>query len=282
MSNPVQPAIFQHGADMGVSRGTTNADVKVVVEFSNVEKTYADGTYALAPVDLRIHDQEFISFIGPSGCGKSTLLKLGANLMTPSNGLVHWWGGGSEKIGTEGCNLSFVFQQPTLMPWASIAENVSLPLKIEGRVPKKEAAARVEEALLLVGLDKFHHHLPRQLSGGMMMRASIARSLVTTPNMLFMDEPFGALDEFTRNDLDNNILSLWKERGLTVLFVTHSISEAVFLSTRIIVMSSRPGRVFSEVRIDEPYPRGEQFRTSSSFAEFCRQLSLELYNATHA
>src|SRR5699024_11025902 len=143
-----------------------------------------------------------------------------ANLMAPSNGTIRWWGEGADKIGSEGCRFSFVFQQPTLMPWATIADNVRLPLQLAGGDALKGADAWIRDALKLVGLADFSRHLPRRLSGGMMMRASIARALVTEPNMLFMDEPFGALDEFTRNELDSNILSLWAERGLTVLFVT--------------------------------------------------------------
>jgi NitT/TauT family transport system ATP-binding protein len=251
------------------------------VEVLSAEKTFANGTRALAPVDLTVREGEFVTLIGPSGCGKSTLLKLIANLIEPSDGRLQWWRGGFDKVGREGSRLAFVFQDPTLMPWARVEANVRLPLDL-ARLPKKEAAPRVAEALARVGLDGFAKSYPRQLSGGMRMRVSIARALVTEPNLILMDEPFGALDEFTRNKLDADLVRLWWERGLTAIFVTHSIYEAVFVSTRVVVMAARPGRVFRTLDIDAPQPRDESFRASPRFAELCRELSASLADASLA
>jgi len=252
-----------------------------VVELLSVEKVFANGTRALAPIDLTIRERELVSLIGPSGCGKSTLLKLIANLSEPTDGRLQWWRGGHDKIGQAGRQLSFVFQDPTLMPWARVEANVRLPLDL-AQVPRSDARARVDKALTLVGLDASKRNFPRQLSGGMRMRVSIARALVTDPNLLLMDEPFGALDEFTRNRLDSDLVSLWWGRPLSIVFVTHSIYEAVFLSTRIVVMAARPGRIFDEIVIDEPHPRDDAFRTSARFAKLCRDLSAVLTEASLA
>jgi NitT/TauT family transport system ATP-binding protein len=243
-----------------------------VVEIAGAGKTYATGTRALAPVELRVRRGEFVTLLGPSGCGKSTLLNLIAGLLAPTVGSLAWWGGPLSATGGDGRRLAYVFQSPTLMPWARIDTNVRLPLDLAG-VPSTDAAPRVADALQLVGLRAFAHHLPRELSGGMQMRASIARALVTNPDLLLMDEPFGALDEFTRQRLDGELLALWSARTLTVVFVTHSIAEAVFLSTRVVVMGARPGRVIADVEIDAPYPRDDTFRVSSAFAAFARRLS---------
>jgi NitT/TauT family transport system ATP-binding protein len=249
------------------------------VDVLSANKIYADGTEALAPVDLSIAPGEFLTLIGPSGCGKSTLLKLVANLIEPTDGRLQWWRGGFDQVGGEGRRLAFVFQDATLMPWARISSNVSLPLDLAG-VPSAQSKPRVAEALKRVGLEGFENRYPRQLSGGMRMRVSIARALVTNPDLLLMDEPFGALDEFTRNRLDSDLLALWWERKLTCVFVTHSIYEAVFLSTRVVVMAARPGRIYRVMEIDEPQPRGEAFRNSSRFADLCRQLSAWLADAS--
>jgi NitT/TauT family transport system ATP-binding protein len=252
-----------------------------VVEVLSADKIFPNGTRALAPVDLSIADGEFLTLIGPSGCGKSTLLKLIANLLEPSGGRILWWRGPFDQVGSAGRSLSFVFQDPTLMPWARVDANVRLPLDL-ARKPKAESRLRVAEAISRVGLDGFERAYPRQLSGGMKMRVSIARSLVTEPNLLLMDEPFGALDEFTRNRLDADLIKLWWERRLTTVFVTHSIYEAVFLSTRVAVMGARPGRIVKVLPIDEPQPRDEGYRNSPRFAEFCRQLSAWLAEASLA
>jgi NitT/TauT family transport system ATP-binding protein len=243
-----------------------------VLEVLSAEKVYADGTRALDPVNLTVNQGDFVTLLGPSGCGKSTLLKMVAGLLEPSDGRLRWWRGGQETVGTAGHQLVFVFQDPTLMPWASVRSNVRLPLDLK-KVDSSTADKRVDEALALVGLEKFDGHYPRQLSGGMQMRASIARALVTEPNLLLMDEPFGALDEITRNKLDSDLLRLWWQRGLTVIFVTHSIYEAVFLSTRVAVMAARPGRIARIVEIDEPHPRGDAFRVTQKFAAHCKELT---------
>jgi NitT/TauT family transport system ATP-binding protein len=249
------------------------------VEVLSAEKVFSNGTRGLAPISLSIADGEFLTLIGPSGCGKSTLLKLIANLIEPSDGRLLWWRGDFAQVGQEGRRLAFVFQEPTLMPWARVEANVRLPLELAD-MPKNKADPLVQDAIARVGLSDFVRHFPRQLSGGMKMRASIARALVTNPNLLLMDEPFGALDEFTRNKLDDDLVKLWWERKLTTIFVTHSIYEAVFLSTRIIVMAANPGRIFRTMTIDQPQPRDQGFRGSPKFAAYCRELSMWLAEAS--
>ncbi|MBI5110390.1 MAG: ABC transporter ATP-binding protein [Rhodovulum sp.] len=251
------------------------------VEVLAATKMFGNGVRALEPIDLTIEEGEFVTLLGPSGCGKSTLLKMIADLITPTSGGLRWWGGDYGHVGEPGKTLVFVFQDATLMPWARVRANVRLPLDLAG-VPRAEADARVDPALALVGLGGFDHCYPRQLSGGMQMRVSIARALVTEPNLLLMDEPFGALDEITRNKLDQDLLDLWFAKKLTVVFVTHSIYEAVFLSTRVVVMAARPGRVLREVRIDAPYPRDDAFRVSQAFAAYARELQVLLAEASTA
>ena len=266
-----------HGAP---ARATLVTDDRPpAVEVLSAEKVFANGTRALAPVDLTIRDGEFLTLIGPSGCGKSTLLKLIANLIEPSDGRLLWWRGDFSQVGQEGRRFAFVFQEPTLMPWARVDTNVRLPLDFTD-TPRAVADPIVADAIDRVGLTKFARHYPRQLSGGMKMRVSIARALATRPNLLLMDEPFGALDEFTRNKLDSDLVQLWWERKLTTVFVTHSIYEAVFLSTRIIVLAANPGRIFRTMTIDEPQPRGDEFRDSPRFAALCRELSTWLAEAS--
>jgi len=250
-----------------------------VVEVLSADKVYANGTRALDPVDLAIRPGEFVTLLGPSGCGKSTLLKMVANLITPSEGRILWWRHGFDRVGEPGKKLVMVFQDATLMPWARVQKNVRLPLDL-GHVERSAANSRVADALALVGLTGFERHYPRQLSGGMQMRASIARSLVTEPNLLLMDEPFGALDEITRNRLDADLIQLWWKKKLTVIFVTHSIYEAVFLSTRVVVMAARPGRILAEVSVDEPHPRSDAWRVTQRFAAYAKQLSEHLAEAS--
>ena len=249
------------------------------VEVLSAEKTYPNGTRALLPVDLTVRQGEFVTLLGPSGCGKSTLLKMVAGLLAPSDGRILLWRKPVAQAEASGHRLSFVFQEATLMPWARVAANVRLPLDLAG-VPRAEADERVHEALQMVGLDKFAGNLPRELSGGMQMRVSIARGLVTHPTLLLMDEPFGALDEITRYRLDSDLLELWQRKKLTVIFVTHSIFEAVYLSTRVVVMAARPGRMVDELRIDEPFPRGAAFRVSTVFSGYARQLQESLQRAS--
>ncbi len=260
-------------------RATASGDGPPAVEVLSAEKVFANGTRGLAPIDLTIADGEFLTLIGPSGCGKSTLLKLIANLIEPSDGRLLWWRGEFGQVGQDGRRFAFVFQEPTLMPWARVDANVRLPLELANAANAKTSPV-VAEAIERVGLSKFARHFPRQLSGGMKMRVSIARALVTNPNLLLMDEPFGALDEFTRNKLDDDLIRLWWERKLTTVFVTHSIYEAVFLSTRIIVMAANPGRIFRTMTIDQPQPRDQGFRDSPQFAAYCRELSTWLAEAS--
>jgi len=250
-----------------------------VVEIRGADKVFANGTRALSPVDLTIRGGEFVTLLGPSGCGKSTLLKMIANLIAPSAGTLGWWRGGFDHVGEPGRKLVMVFQDATLMPWARVQRNVRLPLDL-AQMARADAEARVADALALVGLTGFETHYPRQLSGGMQMRVSIARALVTEPNLLLMDEPFGALDEITRNKLDADIIRLWWKKQLTVVFVTHSIYEAIFLSTRIVVMAARPGRVLKDVVIDEPHPRTEAFRVTQKFAAYAKALTELLAEAS--
>ncbi|WP_353476841.1 ABC transporter ATP-binding protein (plasmid) [Salipiger sp. H15] len=254
-----------------------------VLELLSAEKSFATGRQGarqvLAPVDLTIARGELVTLIGPSGCGKSTLLNLMAGLLEPSDGRVLWWRGPKARTGAEGKRMSVVFQDATLMPWARVQKNVRLPLDLAG-VPKAEGDARASAALEQVGLAGTERLYPRQMSGGMRMRASIARALVSAPDLLLMDEPFGALDEFTRNKLDDDLLRLRQERDLTLVFVTHSIYEAVFLSSRVIVMAAHPGRIHAELSIDTSYPRDEAFRVSQQFTDYCAELSRLLGEAS--
>ena len=246
-----------------------------VLSAQRVEKTYRNGTRALDEVKLDIRRGEFISLLGPSGCGKSTLLKMFAGLEEPSHGHIRWWGKNLATVSTADHTLAMVFQEATLMPWASVEQNVRLPLDLN-RMPRTESDVRVRAALKLVGLDRFYQAYPRELSGGMQMRASIARALATRPNLLLMDEPFGALDEFTRNRLDADLRKIWSEQDLTVVFVTHSIYEAVYLSSRVVVMAARPGRVIADVPIEAPGAGGmrdDAFRISPEFMGYCKILS---------
>ena len=246
----------------------------VVLQAQGVEKTYPNGTHALDRADVTIRRGEFVSLLGPSGCGKSTLLKMFAGLEQPSAGQIRR--PLEERSG--GAGMAMVFQEATLMPWARVTDNARLPLDLAG-MPRAQSEPRVAEALELVGLGQFGHCYPRELSGGMQMRASIARALAVRPEVLLMDEPFGALDEFTRNRLDGDLHRLWEDRGFTVVFVTHSIYEAVFLSSRVVVMAARPGRVIADVEIEAPPHRDEAFRVSSPFIDYCRILSEHLARA---
>lgn len=238
------------------------------IALNHVSKVYSNGTIALQDMNLTIEKSQFVSLVGPSGCGKSTVLKIIAGLSKMSSGTIE-----SDSIDSQRkSKLAFVFQEAALMPWATVIDNVLLPLKLT-KVPKKDAIALVEEAIDLVGLKGFERSYPRQLSGGMQMRVSIARALVTKPDILLMDEPFGALDEITRSKLNNDLLNLWERKHWTVIFVTHNIYESVYLSNRVIVMAPRPGRVVADLKIDAPYPRTEEFRTSPLYNQYCREVS---------
>ena len=242
-----------------------------IVSLRGVGKLFGTGTQALDGLDLDVGQGEFLSLLGPSGCGKSTALRIIAGLSEPSRGTVAW----RDPEVRQG--LGFVFQEPTLMPWTTVFGNVFLPLKLAG-VGRAAAAPRIMETLKRVGLADFAQAYPRELSGGMRMRVSIARALVTAPRVLLMDEPFAALDEITRFRLNDDLVALWRELAMTVVFVTHSMFESVFLSTRIVVMTPRPGRVASELAIDVP-GRDASFRTSAEYAGFCRITSEALHRA---
>jgi len=257
------------------SRGRT------VLQVRGVAKRFSNGTLAVTGVDLDLCAGEFASLLGPSGCGKSTLLRMIAGLGDPSAGRIEWPTTDHDSHGRPMRDVSFVFQEATLMPWATAERNVMLPLILK-RVPARQAAARADAALAAVGLGSFLHAYPRELSGGMKMRVSIARALVTEPRLLLMDEPFAALDEITRHRLNADLLELWQRSKVTVVFVTHSVFESVFLSQRIAVMAARPGRVLSELSIAAPYPRSESFRTSAEYAAWCRQASARLGEAMAA
>ncbi|MGH6627877.1 MAG: ABC transporter ATP-binding protein [Burkholderiaceae bacterium] len=250
-----------------------------LVSLREVGKRFANGTLALQGMNLEVGEHDFVSFLGPSGCGKSTALRLIAGLASISSGELAWASAPAAASGIDR-DLSFVFQEPTLMPWARVFDNVYLPLKLSG-IKRDAAAPVVQQALGMVGLTRFADVYPRELSGGMKMRVSIARALVTRPRLLLMDEPFAALDEMTRIKLNNDLLAIWKEHRFSVIFVTHSVYESVYLSDRIVVMAARPGRVIDEIRIDEPYPRGDAFRTSTRYNEHCIAVSRSLHGALH-
>ena len=259
---------------MPQSAALTEADAAgLAVSLRVVTKVYESGVAALGPFDLDVRKGEFVSLLGPSGCGKSTALRLIAGLSAPTSGSV---GVAQRSEGARGAaGIGFVFQEPTLMPWTSVRENVRLPLKL-AHAPAAEADGRVDAALKQVGLAEFANAYPRELSGGMKMRASLARALVTDPDILLMDEPFAALDEITRFRLNNDLLALWRNLRKTVIFVTHSVFESVYLSQRVVVMTSRPGRLSAEIRIDAAEPRTEEFRTSAAYAGYCREVSKAL------
>ena len=250
-----------------------------LVALQHVGKAFPTGTRALESLDLEIRAGEFLTLLGPSGCGKSTALRIIAGLSEPTAGLVEW--SSTAFPSQDDKKIGFVFQEPTLMPWASVFRNVLLPLELRHE-PSANLFGRVEAALDRVGLAAFRDAYPRELSGGMRMRVSIARALVTEPQLLLMDEPFAALDEITRFKLNDDLLQMWQALRTTVVFVTHSVFEAVYLSSRVVVMAARPGRVFSELAVDAPYPRDRNFRTSAEYAAFCRRASEALAQAMAA
>ncbi|TAK83122.1 MAG: ABC transporter ATP-binding protein [Aquabacterium sp.] len=248
-----------------------------LVSLQGVARRYPGGTLALQDLDLAIDRGSFITLLGPSGCGKSTVLRLLAGLDEPSAGRVAWDGGRRPVTGRTG----FVFQEPTLMPWARVDANVALPLKLAG-LPRQEQAGKVDAAMAAVGLAGFAQAYPHQLSGGMKMRASIARALVTQPELLLLDEPFAALDEVTRFALQQDLLAQWSERRFTAVFVTHSIGEAAWLSQRIAVMGARPGRVMHLFDVPFGPARTPGLRHSMEFAAFCAEVSAAMREAMSA
>jgi NitT/TauT family transport system ATP-binding protein len=268
MSTPVRTA-------PPVSATAADPDAAVVA-LAGVGKTFANGTAALADVQLEVAPGELVSFVGPSGCGKSTVFRLIAGLADPTRGTVSVMGTSPQRARRDG-SVAYVFQDPTLLPWASVRDNVALPLRLRGD-GRRERAAAADRALELVGLDGHERDLPRQLSGGMRMRVSIARALVSRPRLLLMDEPFGALDEITRQALQGELLRIWRQADdMTVLFVTHNVFEAVYLSTRIAVMAPRPGRIAAELTVAEPYPREAAFRTSPQFSAAVAEVGAALH-----
>jgi NitT/TauT family transport system ATP-binding protein len=244
-----------------------------LLRLSGIGKVFRTGTLAIDGVDLEMDTGAFLSLLGPSGCGKSTLLRIIAGLAEPTSGTRQWLAG-AVRPG----DIAFVFQEPTLMPWATVAENIYLPLRLSG-MKRSDAAPRIAEAIAAVGLDGFAGSYPRELSGGMKMRVSIARAFVTRPRLLLLDEPFAALDEMTRLKLNEDLLRLWQGAGWTVVFVTHSVFESVFLSQRIIVMTQRPGRIAADLAIDLPYPRETALRMTPAYSAWCRTVSERLGNA---
>src|SRR5712691_3989475 len=247
----------------------------VVVALRGVSKRFASGLEAVGGVDLAVRRGEFLSLLGPSGCGKSTLLRIVAGLADPTQGTCALSLGGGNRRTIPAGRIGFVFQDPTLMPWSTVADNVELPFRIRGRVRPAERD-RVTAALRAVGLAGFERSYPHQLSGGMRMRVSIARALVTGPALLLLDEPFAALDEITRHALNDDLLRLWDAYRPTILFVTHSVFESVYLSTRIAVMAPRPGRIVANLRVDLPQPRDRAMRTASAYAAMCEAVSAAL------
>ena len=236
-----------------------------VLVFEKVSKIFGDGTVALEGVDLEVAPGEFVTVVGPSGCGKSTLLRIASGLEAPSDGALR----------VQASKIGYVFQDPTLLPWRSVQANVELLGELEG-VPRAERRRLAREALQLVGLEEFAGHLPHVLSGGMRMRASLARSLTLRPELFLFDEPFGALDEITRERLNDELLGLFMARRFAALFVTHSVGEAVFLSTRVVVLSGRPGRVLGSFEVPFEYPRAPELRYSEPFARIAGAVSARL------
>lgn len=245
----------------------------LLLSMEHVDKVFGRDVVALRDMSLDVRAGDFISLLGPSGCGKSTALRLIAELAQPTRGRIRW-ADGKHAPG----DLGVVFQEPTLMPWATVADNVYLPFRLQG-MARAKVADRIAEVLAQVGLEKFHDAYPRELSGGMKMRVSIARALVTKPRLILMDEPFAALDEITRQKLNDDLLALKARIDCTVIFVTHSVFESVFLSDRIVVMAARPGRVIHEIAVDAPYPRDIAFRTSAEYGAIARRTSDALLTA---
>lgn len=262
--------------DMAAAAGA--GERRPVVSLRDVSKVFSNGTLALKGMSLDVQGGEFVSLLGPSGCGKSTALRIIAGLGAPSSGTVGW---PSSRINSRGLpegDVGFVFQEPTLMPWSTVFGNVYLPLKLQG-VSKADAREAIAQQLSNVGLADFAEAYPRELSGGMKMRVSIARALVTRPKLLLMDEPFAALDEITRQKLNDDVLELWRRTDITVVFVTHSVFESAYLSNRIVVMRARPGQVYCDLPIAQPEKRDGDYRVSEFYRANCQTVSDALQGA---
>jgi NitT/TauT family transport system ATP-binding protein len=234
----------------------------IALSFERVSKVFPDGTQALDEVTLQVKSGEMVAIVGPSGCGKSTLLRLASRLSAPSSGEIRAGDG----------NLGYVFQDATLLPWRTVQRNVELLAELAG-VGKAERARLAAQAILLTGLTGFERHRPRALSGGMRMRVSLARALTMRPRIFLFDEPFGALDEITRERLNGELLGLFGRERFAGLFVTHSVSEATFLATRVLVMSPRPGRIVAEIQVPFGYPRATELRFEGQFARVAGEIS---------
>lgn len=245
------------------------ADARAQIEFTDVTKRFDTGTTAVEHADLTLHAGEFVAVVGPSGCGKSTLLRMAAGLESPSSGQV--------RVDTS--SVGFIFQEPTLLPWRSVRANVELCAELS-RGNRVETKRRAAEAISAVGLEQFADHLPKTLSGGMKMRVSLARALTLSPEILLLDEPFGALDEMTRLDMQVELQRLYAERGFTAMFVTHSVSEAVYLASRVVVMTARPGRIAGVIDVDFPYPRSEELRFQARFTDYVADVTALLHGRT--
>ncbi|OJF92745.1 ABC transporter ATP-binding protein [Pararhizobium antarcticum] len=264
--------------DARAPKRSTEGRKRPLVAMDKVSKRFSSGTLALSDMSLVVESGEFVSLLGPSGCGKSTALRIIAGLGDASSGKIDW---PSSRINAKGLpdgDISFVFQEPTLMPWQTVFGNVHLPLKLRG-ISKAAARPQIIDALATVGLADFADAYPRELSGGMKMRVSIARALVTKPKLLLMDEPFAALDEITRQKLNDDVLRLWKETGITVIFVTHSVFESAYLSNRIVVMKARPGRVHADFPLRTSLERDAHYRTSEDYRQACEKVSTMLLEA---
>lgn len=261
----------------GLQRSTEGHKRPLVV-MDRVSKRFSSGTQALSDMSLVVESGEFVSLLGPSGCGKSTALRIIAGLGDASSGMIDWPSSRINSRGLPDGDISFVFQEPTLMPWQTVFGNVHLPLKLRG-ISKAAAHPQILEALATVGLADFADAYPRELSGGMKMRVSIARALVTKPKLLLMDEPFAALDEITRQKLNDDVLKLWKQTGITVIFVTHSVFESAYLSNRIVVMKARPGRVHADFPLHTSLERDALYRTSEDYRQACEKVSTMLLEA---
>jgi NitT/TauT family transport system ATP-binding protein len=240
-----------------------------LVRLDNIAVRFDATADVLADASLSVHGGEFVTLLGPSGCGKSTLLNVTAGTVRPRHGTVHFDG---RPVTGVNRNVGYVTQEDTMLPWLSLAANVGLPLRMR-RMSRAVVKARVTELLTSFGLEHAAARYPAQLSGGMKKRGLLARAMIYEPRLLLMDEPFAALDEITRFRLNNDLLALWRKLHKTVIFVTHSVFESVYLSQRVIVMTARPGRISAEFRISATEPRGEEFRTSAEYAGFCRQVS---------
>lgn len=241
---------------------TTQSSDTTALRFSGVSKVFPDGTHAVDDVSFEVAHGEFVTVVGPSGCGKSTLLRIASGLEAPTSG----------ECGVDRSSIGYVFQDATLLPWRTVQRNVELTAELKG-LDRAERHRRASESIATVGLDGHQMKYPRQLSGGMKMRASVARSLVLEPEVFLFDEPFGSLDEITRERLDDELLAIFAERHFAALFITHSIAEAVYMSTRVIVMSARPGRITADFTVPFSYPRDPDLRFDPAFASLCGEVS---------